>query len=183
MLRKIIIFVIQTVHMKGLLIVAVICIGTILMSQPVFAQESDSLFQQKCFMYLRDSSKNRIDYGCGWVGTDSENLYYIKALISENRFDLITRLLDSETPATRYLAAEALIYADEHSVFILDSSTISKLNSLRKDRDEISFCSGCTGHWSHSIKTLLDKKSKSVMGKWTKDWIKSCYTISRKQKQ
>ncbi|KAF5038929.1 hypothetical protein DSECCO2_549180 [anaerobic digester metagenome] len=169
--------------MKGLLILAVICIGTILLSQPVFAQESDSLYQQKCFMYLQESSNNRIDFGCGWVGIDSENLYYIKALIFGNRFDLIAQLLDSETPATRYLAAEALFYANEHSVFILDSSTISQLNSLRKDRDEISFCSGCTGHWSYSIKALLDKKSKSGMGKYTRDWIKSCYAISRKQSQ
>lgn len=169
--------------MKGLLILAVLCIGTILLSQPVFAQESDSLYQQNCFMFLQESSKNRIDYGCGNAGIDSDNLYFMQALISGNRFDLIAQLLDSETPAIRYLAAEALIYADENSVFILDSSTISQLNSLRKDRDKISFCSGCTGHWSYSIKELLNRKSKSVMGKWTRDWIKSCYTISRKQKQ
>lgn len=169
--------------MKGLFILAVICIETILLFQPVFAQESDSLYQQKCFINLRDSSKNRIDYGCGNAGIDSDNLYYMEVLISGNRFDLIAQLLVSETPASRYLAAEALIYADENSVFILDSSSISQLNSLRKDRDKISFCAGCTGQRSYSIKALLDKKSKSLMGKCTRGWIKSCYEILRKQNQ
>lgn len=162
----------SNVEMKGIAILIVIVLAIIL-PNPILAQESDSIFQQKCFIYLRDSSENKIDYG--WVGIDSKNLYCIRELISGKRFDLITQLLDSKTPSTRYLAAEALIYADEHSIFVLDPTTCSLLNSLKSDNDIIPFRSGCSGHWTHSIKVLLNKKSKSVMVKWTRDWIRESY--------
>jgi len=166
--------------MKGLLILIAIFIQTIPF-QSVIAQESDSLYYQKSFNYLRDSSENKIDYGFGWVGIDSDNIYHIRELISGKHFDLITQLLDSKVPATRYLAAEALIYANDHSIFVLDSTTTSLLNTLKSDKDIIPFRSGCTGQWTYSIRVLLNKKSKSVMGKWTRNWIRDSYENMRKQ--
>ena len=135
------------------------------------AQDSLALKQQYCFHYLQDSTLNRIDYGCGWAGLTSTNLYYFRYLISGNRFDLISKLLDSETASTRYLAAASIIRADKKSHFKPDSLTVLKIKVVTQDKETIPFCSGCTGHWNYSIKRLLDKKEKTPMAKWTNDWI------------
>lgn len=135
------------------------------------AQDSLVLKQEYYFRCLNDSTPNRIDFGCGWVGITSNNLYYIRVLISENRFDLISELLDSKTASTRYLAAASLICAGKKSYYTPDSLTASNIERVKRDKEEIPFCSGCSGHWSYSIKALLAKKSKCPMAKWTNNWI------------
>jgi hypothetical protein len=139
------------------------------------AHDSIELKNQYHFNYLNDSSVNKIGFGCGGAGLTSDNLYHICELISENRFDLIVKLLDSKIASSRYLAALSLIRADKKSVYKSDSLTGLKIETLRQDKEKISFCVGCTGQWIFSLKILLEKKSKAPMANWTERWIKDCF--------
>jgi len=135
------------------------------------AQDSSSQAQESYYQILMDSSSDRIDYGCGWGGHYSENLWIIHDLIIYKRFDLISKLLDSPTPSTSYLAAVALLRANKKKRIPLDSITDLKLKALKNDPAKISFCSGCTGHWHYSISHLLTTKERSSMAIWTRHWI------------
>jgi hypothetical protein len=139
------------------------------------AQDSFELKNQYHFNYLNDSSTNKIGFGCGWASIKTDNLYHICELISENRFDLMLKLLDSKIASSRYLAALSLIRADKNSVYKLDSLTGLKIETLKQDNEKISFCVGCTGQWIFSLKTLLEKKSKAPMANTTERWIKDCF--------
>lgn len=135
------------------------------------AQDSLALQQQKYFQYLNDSTKNKIECGCGYSGRISDNLYLIRELIADNRFNLITNLLDSKIASTRYLAALSILRATKKSRFKPDSLTMTKIEELKQDNEIINFCRGCTGRWSLSIKTLLDKKEKPPLSKFIQRWI------------
>lgn len=135
------------------------------------AQDSNSLKQLLCFQQLNDSTKNLIGFGCGNVGSYTENLYLIQYLISEKRFDLIGKLLDSKIVSTRYLAIVTLLRADKKSICKLNSELKLRIESFKNDNETTPLCIGCTGHWSFSIKSIFDKKSKSILYKSTKDWI------------
>ncbi len=135
------------------------------------AQDSIALKQLYYFHYLNDSTLNRIDFGCGWSGIFLTNLHYFRYLISGNRFDLISKLLDSKTASTRYLAAAAIICSDRKSHYKLDSLTVLKIEIVKQDQNTIPFCSGCTGHWNYSINSLLEMKEKNPIANWINDWI------------
>jgi hypothetical protein len=153
--------------MKGLLLI----LTTIVLSNFSYAQDSYNHKLKSDFNYLKDSSNNQIEFGCGYIGHYSENLYSIKRLIVKRQFELITQLLDSKIPSTKYLAAIALIQADKKNKFKLDSLTKTKIETTKKYVETISFCSGCIGYWNYSISSLLDKKSKLPFSKRTVDWI------------
>lgn len=153
--------------MKRLLLILMILI----LADHTSAQDSLALKQQYYYQYLNDSTANRIEYGCTLVGNFSENLFLIRSLISENRYDIISSLLDSKTASTRYLAAVSIMQAEKKTQYKPDSLTVLKMKSILQDNAEIYFCSGRSGRWSYSIKQLLDKKEKTAMAKWTKDWI------------
>lgn len=140
----------------------------LLLHNVVLAQDSLEIKDQNTLRYMNDSTENRISVGCGWAGIPTSNIYIIRDLISEERFDLIGKLLDSNTPSTQYLAAVSLLRANKKSGFFLDSSTLQKISILQQSEEVIYFCSGCTRRWSNSLKSLLDKKSKDYMTKWTK---------------
>jgi len=139
------------------------------------AQDSVALKQQYYFQYLYDSSTNKIEYSCGWEGFYSNNLYCIRHLISDSRFDLIVKLPDSKTASTKYLAAKTLLLTEKKMKLKLDSQTINKIELLKQNEETIPFCTGCTGIWIISIDNLLDKKSKSPMAKRMNDWINSSF--------
>lgn len=133
------------------------------------AQDSVTYRQQRIFQYMNDSAENNIYFGCGYAGIYSENLYIITELIAAGRFDLITNLLDSKIPATRYLAVSALLIAKKKSVLKLDAQTSSKINRLKKNTEKITFCSGCTGHWVYSARSLFNP---GRIGLWDKRSIR-----------
>jgi len=136
------------------------------------AQDSSARAQEMYYQVLMDSTFNQIDFGCGWAGQHyTENLWMIESLIIDNRFDLISKLLDSQTPSTRYLAAVALLRANKKHRHELDSFTKTKLKALKQDSARIRYCSGCIIFLTYSIGELLTTKKRSGLAILTKHWI------------
>ncbi len=153
--------------MKGLLLL----LTTMVLSNFSYAQDNYNYTLKSDFNYLKDSTNNQIKFGYGYIGQYSENLHSIRRLIIERQFELITHLLDSKIPATKYLAAIALIQADKKNKYKLDSLTKTKIETTKKCAETISFYNGCFGNWNYSISSILDKKSKIPISKLTVDWI------------
>jgi len=126
----------------------------------LFAQNIDSSAQYKIYLYLKDSTSNRISFHGGNAGNQiSYNIFGIEELIICKRFDLISDLMKSKTASTRYLATAAIKMAVKKKMYVLDSSEKAIIDSLKKDVEEIHYLSGCFGmtimvsHLSNSKKS------------------------------
>lgn len=140
----------------------------------LISQNADST-EHPIFLKLKNSSENQIKFSCGRTGKTSDNLFYIRTLIREQRFDLIEQLLNSDVPATKYLSIVTLLHAKKLALYQTDLIPIDK----RTNKNEIiAFCSGCTIHESNSIHALLKANSKITVQNQVVKWIVESFDSS-----
>lgn len=133
----------------------------------LFAQDSNIGNHEQIYQYLMDSSDNLVGTNCGIAGIASTNLKYAKTLFTDNRIDLLIKLLDSKIPATQYLAIQSLLLVDSKN---LDSLTITRLAKLKKSKDAVGCCNGCFAGGIYTINKLINDK-KNGTGKSIRNYL------------
>ena len=136
-----------------------------------FSADSIDFQQQKAFAYLNDSSENLIGISCSWAAKPTSNLHDLDFLIQAKRFDLITKLLYSKIPATRFLSALTLLLVDKKSIWKMDSTSLKKINEIKLSNDTINACYGCLSGYSSSISSMFTKFRKPKIYNHSKKWI------------
>jgi hypothetical protein len=136
-------------------------IGLVLSSSflTISAQDKSLSQHDRIYLFLRDSSENLVGTGCGYAGVTTINIEYTKLLLKDNRADLLIKLLESNIPATKYLAIQALLLIDPKQV---DSLTTIKIMELKKSKQSIPVCLGCVLGYSYSIDNLLNDKKNNT---------------------
>ena len=156
--------------MKKIIILLAFCV----LSFFAYSQRSNIKRQEEIYNLLLDSCKNEIDLGMGYVGYDSDNIYYIRELLQYKRYDLIKKLLYSKTPATKFLACETILLLNKKEIPIVnDSITLSTINQIQNSKETFMFYSGCSGRTRYSLELLFNKKDKTGFIKWIKKWIRN----------
>lgn len=92
---------------------------------------------------VANNQYNQLWLGCGYGGSISDNIRVVEILLKDSKYGLIKNLLFSKSPSTQFISVIACDLLLDRKQILLLPNEIDRINTIKKSKEEIDFCSGC----------------------------------------
>jgi len=117
--------------------------------------------------------KEMVGFGCGFGGEQTESVQKISKLIAKEKYQVVSKLLDSDNNAERFLAIIVCEELSKRKKLALSKEQQDVILALYDSNRYVSVCSGCT-YWDRlRFKEILEKNNH--MRKSALYWFEKLY--------
>lgn len=109
--------------------------------------------------------------GCGIAGVTSDEITYLKKMVSDRNYKEIAKSLDSRFPLSQVVAAIALEELSRRGLWKLSPRQEISIATLRRSPQPYSLCSGCTYHVKGIVSDIFSHGSNE------KNFLNTAYHI------
>lgn len=105
---------------------------------------------------VANNQYNQLWLGCGYSGSISDNIKVVEILLKDSKYGLIKNLLLSKSPSTQYISVIACDLLLDRKQILLLPNEIDRINKIKKSKEEIDYCSGCTLKMTFSVSDQIN---------------------------
>jgi hypothetical protein len=125
------------------------------------------------FAQSTDDLRNVIGFACGYSGRSTTSVRHVEAFIKQKNFDSIKILMHSPIPAIKYLSVKTSEILERKGMIQFSVAEKEVVNEIKKSKEALYACSGCTEIESYTLVELFADDSISL-NKGVVNWIENC---------
>lgn len=121
----------------------------------------------------KTNSSEIIGFGCYSSGMKTPLVHKVSVYISKCNYSKIAKLLNSKSPAEKFLAVMSLEQLSELNEYVLTKTDKQLISNAYLSVELISVCSGCSYFDEIELKDLLIDTNKNEIIEEGKQWLKN----------